>query len=181
MSLPAVYPACSIACMMTVIASSFERKFGAKPPSSPTAVFKPCFFSTDFRLWNTSVPARKASPKLVKLTGSIINSWISTVLSAWAPPFRMFIIGTGIDSDVCPRRLAMYWWSGSFCDCAAARAAAKDTAKVALAPNFSLFSVPSSANNLLSMSCCFDTSISTSDERISLLTLATAFLTPLPR
>ena len=24
-----------------------------------------------------------------------MNSWMSTLLSAWAPPFMMFIIGTG--------------------------------------------------------------------------------------
>ena len=27
--------------------------------------------------------------------GAIMNSWMSTLLSAWAPPLRMFIMGTG--------------------------------------------------------------------------------------
>ena len=27
--------------------------------------------------------------------GAIMNSWMSTLVSAWAPPLRMFIIGTG--------------------------------------------------------------------------------------
>ncbi|MNU07053.1 hypothetical protein D3C72_2524800 [compost metagenome] len=57
-----------------MIASSFERKFGAKPPSSPTAVFKPFLFKTDFREWKISAPARNASANEVKPTGSIINS-----------------------------------------------------------------------------------------------------------
>ena len=170
-----------MACMMTVMASSLLRRFGAKPPSSPTAVFRPCDFRTDFKLWNTSVPARNASPKLSNATGSIMNSWISTVLSACAPPFKMFIIGTGIDNEVWLRRLAMYWNNGNFCDIAAARAAANETANMAFAPNFPLFSVPSSSISLLSISCWSVTSISINDDRISLLTLATAFFTPLPK
>ena len=32
-----------------MIASSFDAKFGANPPSSPTAVFKPFEFNTDFK------------------------------------------------------------------------------------------------------------------------------------
>ena len=38
---------------------------------------------------------RSASEKLFAPTGSTMNSWMSTLLSACAPPFRMFIIGTG--------------------------------------------------------------------------------------
>ncbi len=35
------------------------------------------------------------SRKLGAPTGRIMNSWMSTLLSAWAPPLRMFIIGHG--------------------------------------------------------------------------------------
>jgi hypothetical protein len=38
---------------------------------------------------------RRASPKDPAPTGITMNSWKSTLESAWAPPFRMFIIGTG--------------------------------------------------------------------------------------
>ena len=162
------------------MASSLLRRFGAKPPSSPTAVLRPCDFNTDFKLWKISVPARSASEKLVKPTGSIINSWISTVLSACSPPFKMFIIGTGMVNDVWLRRLAMYWCNGRFCDLAAALAVASDTASMAFAPKLSLFSVPSSAIMASSMACCSVTSLSIKALRIWLLTLETAFLTPLP-
>ena len=36
-----------------------------------------------------------ASAKVAAPIGAIMNSWTSTLLSAWAPPLRMFIIGTG--------------------------------------------------------------------------------------
>ena len=36
-----------------------------------------------------------ASAKVPAPIGAIMNSWTSTLLSAWAPPLRMFIIGTG--------------------------------------------------------------------------------------
>ena len=37
---------------------------GAKPPSSPSPVGKPCFFRTDLSEWNTSAPQRSASVKV---------------------------------------------------------------------------------------------------------------------
>ena len=36
--------------------------------------------------WNTSAPMRTASAKLAAPTGSTMNSWKSSELSAWAPP-----------------------------------------------------------------------------------------------
>ena len=57
-----------------VIASSLDVRLGAKPPSSPTAVFKPFSFSTDFRLWKISAPVRSASRKLSAPTGMTMNS-----------------------------------------------------------------------------------------------------------
>ena len=41
------------------------------------------------------MPQRSASRKLAAPTGMIMNSWKSTVLSAWTPPLSTFIIGTG--------------------------------------------------------------------------------------
>ena len=77
------------------MASSFDFRFGAKPPSSPTAVEYPFFFSTDFSVWKTSAPMRSASAKFGAPSGTIMNSCTSTLLSACAPPLMMFIIGTG--------------------------------------------------------------------------------------
>ena len=54
------------------------------------------------RVWNTSAHQRRASSATLGApTGMIMNSWMSTVLAACAPPFRMFIMGTG-------RRLAVH-------------------------------------------------------------------------
>ena len=44
----------------TSSASSLLLRFGAKPPSSPTAVFSCLSCSTFFRLWKTSAPMRSA-------------------------------------------------------------------------------------------------------------------------
>ena len=70
-----------------------------------------------------------------------MNSWMSTLLSACAPPLRMFIIGTGRSAGVRDRR-----GSGRAAArrlSAAARAAAMDTPRIALAPSLALFGVPS--------------------------------------
>jgi hypothetical protein len=53
------------------------------------------FFSTPLSVWNTSTPQRSASENDGAPTGMTMNSWKSTLLSACAPPFRMFIIGVG--------------------------------------------------------------------------------------
>jgi hypothetical protein len=89
---------------MTATASSLSPRSGAKPPSSPTAVFFPDFFSTCLSAWNTSVPMRSPSRNDRAPTGITMNSWKSTLLLAWAPPFRMFIIGTGRRFAMAPPR-----------------------------------------------------------------------------
>ena len=38
---------------------------------------------------------RSPSGKVSAPIGTIMNSWASTLFDAWAPPFRMFIMGTG--------------------------------------------------------------------------------------
>ena len=77
------------------MASSSLARSGAKPPSSPTEVASPLSFSSACSAWNTSVHQRSPSRKVGAPAGMIMNSCTSTVLAAWAPPFRMFIIGTG--------------------------------------------------------------------------------------
>ncbi|MNK95009.1 hypothetical protein D3C87_1152310 [compost metagenome] len=85
-----------MACTTVFRHSSFDEKFGAKPPSSPTAVDMPLSARIFLSAWNTSAPQRRASRKLVCETGMIMNSWMSRLLLACAPPLTMFIIGTGI-------------------------------------------------------------------------------------
>jgi hypothetical protein len=77
-----VYHAFSIASTITCRASSLLHKFGANHPSSPTDVANHLAFNIDFKLWNTSAPYLNPSWKLGAQTGTIINSWISTLLSA---------------------------------------------------------------------------------------------------
>ena len=81
--------------MTACSAASLDSRSGAKPPSSPTAVFRPRFFSVDFSAWKISAPMRSPSAKVGAPTGTTMNSWKSTELSACEPPLRMFIIGTG--------------------------------------------------------------------------------------
>ncbi len=54
--------------------------------------------------WKTSAPVRSPSEKLAAPTGTTMNSWKSTLLSACAPPFSTFIIGTGSTWAASPPR-----------------------------------------------------------------------------
>ena len=65
---------------------------------------------------------------------------MSRELAAWAPPFRMFIIGTGRRLAFTPPRKRN---SGTPMDSAAALALAMDAARIALAPSLDLLGVPS--------------------------------------
>ena len=77
------------------IASSSDARSGANPPSSPTDVASPFDFNNAASAWKTSAHQRSASLKLGAPTGMIMNSCTSTVLAACAPPFNIFVIGTG--------------------------------------------------------------------------------------
>ena len=96
--------------------------------------------STDFSAWYTSAPTRIASEKVSAPIGAIMNSWMSTLESAWEPPLRMFIIGTG---RMCAFGPPTYWYSGTPAEAAAARATARETPRMAFAPRVPLFLVPS--------------------------------------
>ena len=122
------------------MASSSLARSGAKPPSSPTEVARPLDFSSACRAWNTSVHQRRPSLKLGAPAGMIMNSCTSTVLAACAPPFRMFIMGTGsLLPDTPPKKR----YRGTSSEMAAARAAAMETARMAFAPRLDLSLVPS--------------------------------------
>ncbi|CRH46218.1 Uncharacterised protein [Chlamydia trachomatis] len=77
--------------------------------------------------------------------GIIINSWKSIVFEACSPPLITFNIGTGKLKTLLSIffREAKYSYNGFLLSIAAAFAHAKETAKIAFAPNFDLVSVPS--------------------------------------
>ena len=89
----------------------------------------------------------------------------------------MFIIGTGKTRASGPPR---YRNNGRFSAAAAACATASETPSSAFAPRFFLLGVPSSSINFLSIFAWSSTSHPLRTGAILSLTLATAFLTPLP-
>ena len=138
-----------MASSTTSSASRLAFRLGANPPSSPTPVERPRPFRMERSAWNVSAPARSASAKLPTPAGITMNSCTSTLESACAPPFRMFIIGTGSvrlrcgpsgveRGEVRVERLRPM-------AAAAALANAIDTPSRALAPSRLFVGVPSSA------------------------------------
>src|SRR3954453_2391885 len=158
-------------------ASSLEPRSGAKPPSSPPPVPSPRSPSVFFSAWKTSAPVRSASWKLGAPTGTTMNSWKSTSLSAWAPPLSTFIIGTGSTWAASPRRQRH---SGRPSSTAAAWAAASETPRIAFAPRRDLFGVPSRSTSPRSSPSWSVASRPITVSAISPLTFSTAFVTPLP-
>ena len=125
---------------MHSMASSSLPRSGANPPSSPTEVARPFSFNRAASAWKTSVHQRRPSLKLAAPAGMIMNSCTSTVLAACAPPFKMFIIGSGRRLPFTPPRKRYSGRSSAF---AAALAPAIDTARIAFAPRLDLSLVPS--------------------------------------
>src|SRR5579875_1200720 len=91
---------------------------------------------------------RRASLKEGAARGTIMNSWKSRPLSAWRPPLRMFIRGTGRVVASSPPR---YRNRGTPRSAAAARATARETPRIALAPRRLLLGVPSRSQSIRSM------------------------------
>ncbi|KAH3683892.1 hypothetical protein WICPIJ_005137 [Wickerhamomyces pijperi] len=112
-----------------------------------------------------------------------MNSWKAKAPPAWEPPFKTFWNGTGntYGSGVSAKSCKC-WYNGTFFSAAAALATAKETPKMALAPNLALFGVPSNSNKKASTASWFLTSklAATKAGAMTSLTLATAFKTPLP-
>ena len=106
-----------------------------------------------------------------------MNSCMSMLLLACAPPLITFISGTGIAISPDPPR---YRYRGSVDSSAAAFATAHDTARMALAPSRDLFSVPSRSIIVRSIKACSDASRPMIASQISVLTCSTAFCTPFP-
>ena len=106
-----------------------------------------------------------------------MNSWKSTVLSACLPPLMMFISGTGSTVAFTP---PTYLYSGNPATPAAACAHARDTPRIALAPSFDLFGVPSISIIALSMATWSATANPLRFGAISVLTFSTARSVPLP-
>ena len=104
-----------------------------------------------------------------------MNSWMSTVLSACAPPFRMLRSGTGRSSPS-PRDRK----SGSPAASAAAAATAIETARRAFAPSLDLSRVPSSSMRRASSAPWSATSMPATAGAIPVRTLSIARSTPTP-
>ena len=73
---------------------------------------RPRSCSVRFSAWNTSAPMRRHSENVGAPQGTTMNSWKSTLLSAWAPPLSTFIIGTGstrarLAAEIAPQRQAL--------------------------------------------------------------------------
>jgi hypothetical protein len=85
-------------------ASSLDPRFGAKPPSSPTAAAQAASCSVRLSAWNDLGPDPQRLENVGAPTGTTMNSWKSTELSAWTPPLRTFIIGTGSTRAASPPR-----------------------------------------------------------------------------
>ena len=107
-----------------------------------------------------------------------MNSWTSTAESAWDPPFKMFIIGTGNSLAFTPPK---YLYKGIPNWLAAALATANETPKIAFAPNLPLFGVPSNAIIALSIETWSKASIPIIASAISVFTFSTACKTPCPK
>ena len=158
-------------------ASSVPSSVGAKPPSSPTAVERFLSWRTFFKLWKISDPICIAWEKVDAFTGITINSWKAIGASEWEPPFIIFIIGTGsVFADTPP----IYLYKGIPNSAAAALEVARETPKIALAPNFDLFGVPSKSIIIWSTLFCSKTEKPSNSWAIIVFTLSTAFKTPLP-
>ena len=96
MSTPAVSPVWPIASMIRSSAARLDRRFGAKPPSSPSPVGQALALQHGLeRVVDLGAPAQRLGEGRRRRSAAIMNSWTSTLESACAPPLRMFIIGTG--------------------------------------------------------------------------------------
>ena len=96
MSSPGVKPACSTALEqqlhgLLVGGRGWGRSRPRRPPRWPRPPHRAARPQDVVGL----APQRSASAKETAPTGTIMNSWKSTLLSAWAPPLSTFIIGTG--------------------------------------------------------------------------------------
>ena len=109
-----------------------------------------------------------------------MNSWMARPESAWEPPFMMFIIGRGRLVPP-PKSLFKCLKRGMFCWAAARRAAASEIPRIALAPNFDLFSVPSRSSIFLSMASWSLGSMPMIAGASVLFTCPIALRTPFPR
>ena len=94
-------------------ASSLESRSGAKPPSSPDRGRQPALVQRALeRVEDLGAHPQALARSSARRTGTTMNSWKSTLLSACAPPFSTFIIGTGstrarLAAEVAPQRQAL--------------------------------------------------------------------------
>ena len=147
---------------------------GANPPSSPTAVERPAWWSALFSAWKISAPQRSASAKVGAPTGMTMNSWKSIAIVGVGPAVEDVHHRHRQQVRVRPRRHSDR--AAGRRASAAALAVARLTPRIALAPSRPLFSVPSSAIIAASISAWSSASRPTIASAISPLTAATALL-----
>ena len=80
---------------VTFAPANMNRQRAASVGTLGMQYYKEGKIETAINAWKTSAHQRSASLKLGAPTGMIMNSCTSTVLAACAPPFNIFIIGTG--------------------------------------------------------------------------------------
>ena len=176
-STPGLSPISSIHETTKEHASSIESNGIPRPPSSATRwVTKP--FSRPRTAASSRIATihESASEKDVAPCGSTSTSWISSVRLAWAPPERIFTIGIGSKRlPVGVKKRASDW----FLLCASASAPARETARVAFAPN-PLRLTLESISLIFSSTVWSATSLPTSAGAIFVFIFATAVNTDLP-
>ena len=142
--MPAAKPTEEITSSTKVHAAEIDGKGIPIPPSSATkCVSLPCLAPRAAAASRIAAAHEIASANEVAPTGTTSTSWISRVFPACAPPDKILTIGIGISSG--PE------WEKNLANdfpatAASAIAAAKETAKVALAPKVEWLDVESSCN-----------------------------------
>src|SRR3990170_5111921 len=106
-----------------------------------------------------------------------MNACSSSSLSAWAPPWITFIIGTG---STCAFGPPMARYRGRSRASAAACATASETPRSAFAPRFDLPAEPSRSSSSASIARWSSASSPATAGAIAVTTLSIAFRTPLP-
>lgn len=102
-----------------------------------------------------SLPMRTPSANEGAPTGRIMNSCMAKLLPAWLPPLITLKAGTGMTSSFVPDISWMCLYKGAPLAPAPALHTLRDTPRMALAPSFDLFGVPSNSSMMASTSAWF--------------------------
>ena len=149
MSAPGLKPAALIAATTKSSASRVEARFGAKPPSSPTAVLWPAALSALFSAWKISGALAQGFREIWCADRSDHEFLEVDGVVGMRPAIQDVHHGHG--QQRCLRRRRDSGRAADRWSRAAALAVASDTPRMALAPSRFLLSVPSSSQRRRSM------------------------------